>query len=198
MSPAVKNRRGSAHEGSEEADVPTSGAEELFRDHAGFVASLLHRLGVAAPDVPDLVQEVFLLTHRKGGFENRGTAQPRTWVAAIALRLAASHRRRRRETPNPNVVESAVSQIPSPAFAVDMRESLERVQSCLDSLDEEHRAVFVLFEIEGFTGAEVAAALEVPVGTVHSRLHHARRRFSEAHARALSACGEQEEASGVD
>jgi RNA polymerase sigma-70 factor (ECF subfamily) len=157
------------------------GADELFRAHAAFVASLVHRLGVPRSDVPDLVQEVFLLTHEKGGFEPRGVAKPRTWVAAIAVRKAAAYRRKRREQPDTDAAERRHAE-GSPADAAEAREALARVQRCLDALDFEHRATFVLYELEGQSCAEIAEALDIPVGTVYSRLHHARRRLVELHA----------------
>jgi len=159
-------------------------AEELFRAHAAFTASFLHRLGVPERDVPDLVQEVFLVIHRKGGFRP-GAAQPRTYVAAIAFRVASAHRRRKRPLLDPAKLEGGVTH-ETPHTQLETREALARVQRCLDELDWEHRAVLVLFEIEGLKAAEIAETLEIPEGTVHSRLHHARRRFRAQHAQELS------------
>jgi RNA polymerase sigma-70 factor (ECF subfamily) len=158
-------------------------AQALFRAHAPFVASFLHRLGTPAADVDDLVQEVFLVAHRKGGYVP-GAALPRTWLAAIAVRLArASHRvrSRRRET-----ADDALLQLAAPAGGpeetLQTRRSLARVQCALHALDIEHRAAFVLFEIEGESCDSIASSFEVPVGTVYSRLHHARKRFLDAYA----------------
>ena len=66
--------------------------------------------------------------------------------------------------------------------AAEVAEAMWRVQRALDGLDFDHRAVFVLYEIEGEPCDAIAAALGVPVGTVYSRLHHARQRFRDAHA----------------
>ena len=68
------------------------GVEDLFRAHASFVAAFLGRLGTPAAEIDDLVQEVFLVVHRKGGYE-MGPAQPRSWLGAIAIRVASSRRR---------------------------------------------------------------------------------------------------------
>ena len=157
-------------------------AEALFRAHAAFTASLVHRLGVPERDVRDLVQEVFLLAHRKGGYVP-GPAKPRTWIAAIAVRLAAQYRRRRREELDPVLAESAATATPTPAEAAELRESLERVNQCLSALDFDHRAVFLLYEVVGEHCKDIAVILEVPIGTVYSRLHYARRSFAEEHAR---------------
>jgi RNA polymerase sigma-70 factor (ECF subfamily) len=66
------------------------------------------------------------------------------------------------------------------------RAALRRVQQVLDTLTLEERATFVLYEIEGLSCDAIAAAFEIPVGTVYSRLHNARKRFIEAHARLTS------------
>ncbi len=159
-------------------------AEALFRAHAPFVAAFLHRLGTAAADVDDLVQEVFLVAHRKGGYVP-GAGQPRTWLAAIALHVARSGRRarsRRRDVMDETALQAAASVAPDPAEALELRKSLQRVQRALQALDLGHRAAFVLYEIEGEPCESIAASFGVPIGTIYSRLHHARRRFQEAYA----------------
>lgn len=162
--------------------------EELFVAHAAFVAGFAHRLGVRRAEVDDVVQEVFMVAHRKGGFVE-GPARPRTWLGAIALRVCRSRRRsaaRRREDYDGVALQHAESQGQSPAHAAEVAESLANVQRALDVLDVEHRCVFVLYEIEGETCSAIADALEIPLGTVYSRLHYARERFVEVY-RSVSA-----------
>jgi RNA polymerase sigma-70 factor, ECF subfamily len=162
----------------------TIDAGRLYREHAPFVARFLVRMGVLAQDLDDLLQEVFLVAHRRGGFR-QGLAAPSTWLAEIALRVASQRRRTQRRRPEAS--DAALAELAargrSPAEALQMAESLARVQVALDGLDLEHRAVFVLFEIEGQDCAAIAAGLAIPIGTVHSRLHNARRSFEKAHAR---------------
>lgn len=157
--------------------------EALFRAHAGFVAGFLARLGVPQADVDDRVQEVFLVAHRKGGYVP-GQGHPRTWLGAIAVRVASTARRtvaRRREDSS-DVLTSWTAAEASPAEVVEHRRSLQRVQSALDSLDVEHRAVFVLYELDGQSCEAIAESFGIPVGTVYSRLHHARRRVKQLYA----------------
>lgn len=157
-------------------------AQTLFRAHAPFVAAFLHRLGTPRSEVDDLVQEVFLVAHRKGGFVP-GLGQPRTWLAAIAVRVSRAGQRarsRRREADDDSALEGLAASS-DPAATVEARKALERVQRALEMLDVEHRAAFVLYEIEGESCESIAASFDVPVGTVYSRLHHARRRFREAY-----------------
>lgn len=164
--------------------IPIEGGA-LFRAHAAFVASFLARLGVERPELDDAVQEVFLIAHRRGGFVE-GDAQPTTWLAEIALRVASDMRRSRRRR------ASAFAAAPpaevggggaTPFDVVAATESLARVQQALDTLSLEHRAVFILYEIEGASCESIAAGMRIPIGTVYSRLHAARRGFQEAYAR---------------
>jgi RNA polymerase sigma-70 factor (ECF subfamily) len=159
-------------------------AESLFKMHASFIASFLLRLGVARADLDDMVQEVFLLAHRKGGYMP-GPAKPRTWLCAIAVRMARQGRRvasTRRVRLDEQAVLDAASDSGDPAHAFEMQESLSRVRLALESLDLEHRLAFLLYEVEGESCPEIAAVAGVPVGTIYSRLHHARRRFHAAYA----------------
>jgi RNA polymerase sigma-70 factor (ECF subfamily) len=176
----MKDLRVSEHSQHEER----IGAEALFRAHATFVARFLQRLGAPLPDIDDAVQEVFLIAHRKGGYVP-GAGKPRTWLGAIAVRVASATRRarlRRREDPDELGLHALASSAHDPQRVFETRAALERVQRALDVLDLEHRAAFVLYEIEGESCDNIAASFGVPVGTVYSRLHHARRRFTEAYA----------------
>jgi RNA polymerase sigma-70 factor (ECF subfamily) len=184
----VKDTAGAGHEASGPRALidmagERLGAEQLFRAHAEFISAFLHRLGVREADVDDVVQEVFMVAHRKGGYVP-GPAKPRSWLAAIAVRLAAASRRknaRRREDPGDETFGALSDVGPDPQTTLELRQSLDRVQRALDTLDLDHRAVFVLYEIEGTSCGDIAAALSIPVGTVYSRLHKARQRFADAH-----------------
>jgi RNA polymerase sigma-70 factor (ECF subfamily) len=164
------------------------GAGVLFRRHAAFVASFLVRLGVDRSEVDDVVQDVFMIAHRRGGYRP-GAARPTTWLADIALRVNANRRRgqrRSRVSADMGPVEHAVDPGSTPGEALQLRQSLDRVQQALSVLDEEKRAVFILFELEGESCDSIAAGLGVPVGTVYSRLHGARKQFAKAHARLVA------------
>lgn len=149
-------------------------AAALFRAHARFVARMLHRAGVANAELDDLVQEVFLVAHRKGGFDP-GRAKPTTWLAQIALRIAANHRRRRRTAPGELVDDRMRG-----GATADAAMAAARAQEALWRLDEDKRLVFMLFELEGVPCDEIAATLGIPIGTVYSRLSLARAAFVAA------------------
>lgn len=158
----------------------------LFRSHAAFVAGFLSRLGVGRAELDDAVQEVFLVAHRRGGFQGT-TAQPTTWLAEIALRVAAGQRRtlRRRlkretEAPPPD------PDLRTPFDALAAAESQDRISRALETLNLDHRAVFILFEIEEASCESIAEGLGIPIGTVYSRLHAARDRFRKAYGRIMA------------
>jgi len=172
-----------------DAHVHPIGAETLFREQARFVASFLRHMGTSESDLDDMLQDVFVLAHRKGGYLP-GPAGPRTWLASLAIRVVLARRRSRARRPPPTEVpENLADGAQSPAELLESRRSLERVQVALQDLSVEHRAAFVLFEIEGESCESIAAMWNVPVGTVYSRLHHARKKFLEMYHRGADTSG---------
>ena len=159
-------------------------AEALYRAHAPFVASFLRHMGAAESDLDDFVQDVFVIAHRKGGYLP-GPAAPRTWLASLAFRVVLARRRARaRRSETHAHIDAVADDLRGPADVVDDRRSLRRVQDALQHLSAEQRAAFILFEVEGETCESIAAMWEVPIGTIYSRLHHARKRFLEVYKRA--------------
>lgn len=162
-------------------------AEALFRAHAPFVAAFLRRMGVPAAELDDLVQEVFMVAHRKGGYVP-GPAAPRSWLAAIAVRIARAGQRTRQRHAAPKdlaideLLDDAPSHEQDPASQLETQRALVRVQAALSQLTDDQCATFVLYEIEGESCDSIAHVWQVPVGTVYSRLHVARRRFLDAYA----------------
>ena len=99
----------------------------------------------------------------------------------ICVRTAADYRRRvsrRRETVTDDVPEAATEARQD--VALSMREARARLDRVLDELDDDKRAVFVLYEIEELTMADVASAVGCPLQTAYSRLHAARAQVQES------------------
>jgi RNA polymerase sigma-70 factor (ECF subfamily) len=161
----------------------------LFRNHAAFVARFLSRLGVGCDELDDAVQEVFLVVHRNGGY-TPGPATPTSYLASIAIRAAANHRRRGRKSRDRKAdvtPDETSSPGQDPARSLETHESLEQLQEALDGLDPTLKATLVLAELEGENCTTIAAAFRVPVGTVYWRLHRARKAFKVAlESRALA------------
>ncbi len=155
--------------------------EAVYRDHARYVFRVLRRFGVAACDVEDVCQEVFVVVHRKlPEFAQRSSV--RTWLYGIALRTASDYRRRAyvvRET----MVEVDVTVDPTQPDAVARREARALLDAIIDRLDDDQRAVFVLFELEELTMAEVAEIVDCPLKTAYSRLYAARAAVESAMTR---------------
>lgn len=156
--------------------------DELFRAHAPFVARMLERMGVRREDLDDAVQEVFLVAHRNGGYLP-GAAKPTTYLARIAFRTALAERRRRgrrraRHCEQPPEELAALDC--DPGRALEVREALSQVDHALETLSPTLRATLWLADGEGESCVSIAAASEVPVGTVYWRLDRARKQFREA------------------
>lgn len=148
---------------------------QLFREHAPHAGRALRNLGVRGADLPDALQETFLVVHRRlPSF--RGTSSLRTWIYEICLRVAAAHRRRshHRREPSPDETDAAVSHR-RPHEELERREALAKLDAALGRLDDDRRAVFVLYELEELTLAEIAGATGAQIPTVYSRLLAARR-----------------------
>jgi len=148
--------------------------ERVFQEHAPYVWRALRRLGVAESDVDDVCQDVFIVVHRKLATYRTGAL--RTWLYGICLRVASEHRRRpyrRREEVVDAVPDEGVEAVQEDE--VERRRALARLDRALDQLDDDKRAVFVLFELEQVPMAEVAEAAGCPLQTAYSRLHAARK-----------------------
>jgi RNA polymerase sigma-70 factor (ECF subfamily) len=135
-------------------------------------------LGVAAADQEDVLQEVFVVVHRRLG-DYREQDKMRAWLYAISTRVVRDHRRRvaRRHEDLREVPDSAdSSQPPLQARALADQRALSLAQQMLDTLPEKQRAVFVLYEIEQLSMPEIALAVECPLPTAYARLRKARER----------------------
>ena len=165
-----------------EASAGPLDVASLHEAHADFVWRSLCRLGVREADADDMMQEVFVVVHRRLSTYVAG-GKVTTWLFGICLRVAAAYRRRacnRREQLVGEAPDPWVSPDPPPDSIAEAREAQQRLKSLLDELDLEKRAIFVMFEIDEMPCDEIASLLGVAVGTVYSRLHAARKAFAAA------------------
>jgi RNA polymerase sigma-70 factor (ECF subfamily) len=143
------------------------------------VSRWVRAFGGLDADLDDLVQEVFLVVRRKlDGFD--GVNLP-GWLYRIAQRTVSDYRRRawfrrlfhlRRE-----VIEDIVDTAPNPEHHAERRDAARLLAQLLAKLSPARRAAFILFEIEGYSGEEIARLESIPVKTVYTRLHYARKDF---------------------
>lgn len=153
--------------------------EQLYREHFRFVWRSLRRLGVPESDVADAAQDVFVVVHRRLD-EFEGRSKVTTWLFGIALRVARDRRRlayNRRNAGDESALDAAADETVDVAADAERRQGLRQLEALLDALPLEQRAVFTLFEMEGLGGDAIAEMLEIPIGTVHSRLRLAREAF---------------------
>lgn len=165
--------------------VPTSA--ELYQAHAQRVAAWVSRLAGPQADVEDLVQEVFLQAHRAlGSF--RGDCKPTTWLYTITERVVRARRRRDRLRRLLTVfgarIEEVAADEPSACDSLERREAARLIYLALDGLREKYRTIFILFQIEGLSGEEIAELKGLKIATVWVRLNRARAQMS-ARIRAL-------------
>jgi RNA polymerase sigma-70 factor (ECF subfamily) len=180
--------------GTSEGGRPDSlegGAAELdatvacfVRDHYDFIWRTLRRLGVPPAIVDDATQKVFWVATRK--LEQHPVVKERSFLFAIALRVAGDERRalrRRPEVSDEGACDAARDEVPAPDELVEQRQARELLDGILEEMPFELRVVFVLFELEEMSTAEIAALLEIPIGTVASRLRRGREAFEDHVAR---------------
>jgi RNA polymerase sigma-70 factor (ECF subfamily) len=179
-------------------------------DHAAFtgivqryqraVYRIAYGLTRNASDSDDLAQETFLRAYQAiGRFRVGEPLYP--WLSRIAVNLAYSLFRRRRRRPEDSIeplVEAGREWAgpDDPAREAGERDAVEHMQRAFAELSDDHQAVLVLRVVEGLSYDEISQALEVPVGTVMSRLSRAR---AELRAKVEARTGESatEEAGGT-
>lgn len=154
--------------------------------HIGFIWRTVRRLGVPASEADDATQQVFLIANDK--LDSIRPGSERAFLVAVATRVA-SHARRaihRREQAQQRLSESPQEIAPSVDRGPQRLEARDLLDRVLDTMPPNARVVFVLFELEDLSVDDIAALLELPRGTVATRLRRARMLF-EAEAQRLKA-----------
>ena len=163
---------------------------ELIRGlYVAHGAGLRQALARLAPelDADDLLQELFLIALDKSAALTRA-ATPHAWLYGVAVKLAFSRRRTARLRRFFGLREAEhTAVVDSPARTLEQRDAQQRVSRALDSLTAAKREVFVLFELQGLPGEDIAAALNIPLKTVWTRLFHARKAMNASIERELLA-----------
>ena len=125
-------------------------------------------------DARDLAQEIFLKAWQSiARFEGRSSFY--TWLYRIALNVTICSLRRKRSLEERELNDDIPSSLPGPRVNCQRLEIREQINSALEELSPEHRAVIVLKELEGLQYHEIAEVLHLSIGTVMSRLFYARK-----------------------
>jgi RNA polymerase sigma-70 factor, ECF subfamily len=155
--------------------------EQVYATTFNDVARWIRALGGMPSDVEDLTQEVFLVVRRKlSAFDGRNL---RGWLYRIAQRTVRDYRRRawfRRVFLGggsaPDQYDSAVAE-GDPSDLFERKEAEGLLHGLLAKMSDVRRTTFILFEVAGYSGEEIADMQGIPLNTVWTRLHHARKEF---------------------
>jgi RNA polymerase sigma-70 factor (ECF subfamily) len=157
---------------------------DLYDAHHSAVRSFLSRATGDPSAAEDLTQATFLEVIRAAAsFDGRNSCH--SWLIGIAVHMLCRYRHasKRFQRALDEFRETAVLADIDPEQIVSARRDLSRVEKALYAMTESKRAALLLAEVEGMSCGQIAEILEIPVGTVWTRLHHARRALSDAIAR---------------
>jgi RNA polymerase sigma-70 factor (ECF subfamily) len=154
---------------------------------------MARRLGVSDASVDDVVQDVFLVLHRRLG-EHDGRAPLRTWLFGILSFVVRDHRRRYRRkegrcVPPPPESERNIALAcpnPTPAAVAEQSERIALLERLLDELDDRKREILILAYLEQMTVPEIADLLGLNLNTAYSRLRAAKQAFDGLYAAHLT------------
>jgi RNA polymerase sigma-70 factor (ECF subfamily) len=157
---------------------PAVDVGKAYQEHAPFIARVIEKLTGSGPHVDDILQETFIIAYKKRDqFERRSAL--RTWLYGIAKNLCMHHKRGLARFLNFKDKLQAIpaSDSPSPHKTLEVSRELALAESVITSMTFKQREVFVLYELEEMEGPEIADLLDIPIGTVWTRLHKARQVF---------------------
>jgi RNA polymerase sigma-70 factor (ECF subfamily) len=164
----------------------------LFDAHAPFLLRTVQRLSGSGPHVEDVVQEVFLVAHRRR-HEIRSGADVRGWLYRVAQNLVRHHGRsiaRQQRLQNKYLEQHREPETgDAPDAARARRDQAHLVHACVAELPLKLREVFVLYELEALSAVDIARLIDVPENTARSRLRLARGRFRSVWAEKMKPQG---------
>lgn len=156
----------------------TGAFEILVRRHQKTIFNLVYRLLGDYDEAAEIAQEAFLSAYKSVG-QFRGDANFSTWLYRIALNHASTRRKSLANSQQRNVPLETTDPVDDrrvdPADNVEQKEVQERVQKALNSLEPNDAAIILLRDMQDMPYDEVARMLDLPVGTVKSRLYRARQ-----------------------
>jgi RNA polymerase sigma-70 factor, ECF subfamily len=163
----------------------------LFDANFDFVHRVARRLGTPSEEVDDVCQEVFVVAFRK--LPQFVSGRFTTWLYRITANIVShKHRTRRVRRRLSEIFLREPEPAPSPERDVEKRELERAVGRVLEAMSDKKREVFVLYELEGLSGQEIAERVGIDTNAVWVRLHHARKEFARlAHKKGLGAWRER-------
>lgn len=176
-SPSSERRRSAARD----AENASRQLEVLFKEHAPFLVRVVTRMVGSVARAEDVVQRAFMTAHRKGLPGEGDQDVARAWLYRVTMNEL---RHERRSIARRSKLATAVGGEPAPTpqqpdQQLETRSTAAEVRAVIGELPPPQREVFVLYELEQLSGAEISSMLEVPENTVWSRLRLARARFKK-------------------
>ena len=167
--------------GVDDPDATHARLEAMFDAHYDAIWRTLRRLGLDDARADDAAQRVFVVAARRvDGIEAGNEGR---YLYGVAVRVASEMRRRdpaRRELADDTTLALLADDAPGPEESLLAHEAREALDAVLADMPDELRTILVLIELEELAVPEVAALLEIPVGTASSRLRRAREAFTES------------------
>jgi RNA polymerase sigma-70 factor, ECF subfamily len=156
----------------------TDAFETLVRRHQKTIFNLVYRMLGDYDEAAEATQETFLSAYRAIG-RFRGEANFSTWLYRIALNHTNTRRKsianRQQRTVPLDTTELSSDPHLDPAAAAEQKEMQDRIQQALNSLEQAEAMIILLRDLQDMPYEEVAQVLQIPIGTVKSRLHRARQ-----------------------
>ncbi|HTN80592.1 MAG TPA: sigma-70 family RNA polymerase sigma factor, partial [Acidimicrobiales bacterium] len=159
----------------EEGTLEVPSWEEVARTHGRFIYTVAYRLTGNHDEAQDLVQEVLLRVRR--GLASYRPGSMEAWLSRITTNAFLDEVRRKKRRPLevvPDLPERVTGTDQEPLDVLDMSRLPDHIQAALKSLPVEFRSAVVLCDVVGLNYQEIADSLEIPVGTVRSRIHRGR------------------------
>jgi RNA polymerase sigma-70 factor (ECF subfamily) len=154
----------------------------IFEEEFDYIWNTLRRMGVRPRDLEDVTHDVLLDVHRR--LAQYDPSRPlRPWLFAFGFREASDYRRRARYRREVLDDDEKIDSAPLADERLEASESRALVRTALETLDLDHRAVFILHDLDDCPVPEIAATLQIPLNTAYSRLRVARERFKKAATR---------------
>ena len=144
------------------------------------VTGWVRAFGGAGSEIEDLAQEVFLVVQERLPSFTGGNLSG--WLYNITAKVVSGHRRRSwfkhlYLRPREVELETIVDLRHTPIEEMERKDAERVLQKLLSKMSHKRRSAFVLFEIEGYSGEEIAALQNIPLATVWTRVHHARKEY---------------------
>jgi RNA polymerase sigma-70 factor (ECF subfamily) len=151
---------------------------ELYNAHVDRVFRLAYRMTGDSTQAEDLTQDTFIRAFDRL-IDFRGEAPFAGWLHRVATSVILTGLRKRKRLQSVESIRDDLEWAAgaSPLSDLDLKRSLDRA---VDGLDDNHRLVFVMHDMEGYTHQEIATAVDAPVGTIKARLSRARQKLRDA------------------